>query len=248
MAAVTGLSSETSRFSWLDLSMASGICLVAMLLVFPAIQDSRYNARRTACENNLRGIATSLGQYSQIHSGYFPYVPQEGNGAFAGNFAVALKSSQLLEDDRQVLCPGSPVDRGNDFFVPTTQQLMDVPEGPELSRIRSTSGGDFGYCFGYVHNGQYRGRRNLSRPTFALMADAPGSRWPDYQTANHSGRGQNVMSEDGAVRFLPRPTWDAPRDHIYLNGAGAVAAGIDVHDSVIGPSSSTPFILISGPR
>ena len=244
MAAVTGLSGEAASFSWLDLSMATGICLVALLLVFPAIQDSRYHAQRTGCENNLRLMGMGLGQYSQIHAGYFPYVPQTGNGAFAGSYAAALKSSQLLENDRWVLCPGSPVIRGDDFSIPTVEQVMDMPQGPELARTRNTIGGDFGYSLGYTAAGRYRGPRNLHRGSFALMADAPGPAGPDYQTANHGGRGQNVMSEDFSVRFLPKPTWDDPVDHIFVNGAGAVAAGVDIDDSVIGSSSSTPFVFV----
>jgi hypothetical protein len=244
MAAEIGLSGEAARFSWLDLSLATGICLVAMLLVFPAIQDSRYNARRTECQNNLRMMGQSLGQYSQFNGGYFPYVPQTGTVAFAGSYAAVLKSSRLLEDDRWVLCPGSPVIRGEDFSIPTVDQIVAMPDGPGLSRTRNTIGGDFGYGFGYVADGRYRGTRNLHRPSFALMADAPGGNSPDYQSLNHGGRGQNVLFEDFSVRFLPRPTWNDPADQIFVNGAGVVAAGINANDSVLGASGATPFVFV----
>jgi hypothetical protein len=244
MTVVTGMSGESMRFSWLDLSVATGICLVAILLVFPAVQDSRYNARRTGCQNNLRMIGQSLGQYNQFHGGYFPYVPRTGNVAFAGSYAAALKSSELLEDDRWVLCPGSPVVRGDDFSIPTLDQIMAMPQGPELSRTRKTIGGDFGYCFGYMVDGRYRGTRNLRRASFAIMADAPSGTSPDHQSLNHGGRGQNVLFEDFSVRFLPRPTWDDPVDHFFVNGEGLVAAGVHANDSVIGASSSTPFVFV----
>lgn len=244
MTAVTGLSGESARFSWIDLSMATGICLVAILLVFPAIQDSRYNARRTGCQNNLRMIGQSLDQYSQFHRGYFPCLPQTGNVAFAGSYAAVLKSCELLEDDRWVLCPGSPVVRGDDFSIPTVDQVMAMPEGQELSRTRNTIGGDYGYGFGYMANGRYRDTRNLHRASFALMADAPSGNSPDYQSLNHGGRGQNVLFEDFSVRFLPRPTSDHPVDHFFVNGEGVVAAGVHANDSVIGASSSTPFVFV----
>ena len=75
MTAVTGLSSEAARFSWLDLSVATSICLIAVLLVFPAIQDSRYNARRTGCQNNLRMIGLALAHITDQPSSQaaFPY-------------------------------------------------------------------------------------------------------------------------------------------------------------------------------
>jgi len=244
MTAVTGLSSEGVRFSWLDLGVATGICLVAVLLVFPAIQDSRYNARRTGCQNNLKMIGMGLGQYSQLHGGYFPYVPRAGNAAFAGSYAAVLKSSELLEDDRWVLCPGSPVIHGDDFSIPTVAQVMALPEGQDLSRTRDTIGGDFGYSFGYVVDGRYRGTRNLHRASFALMADAPSSTLPDHQSLNHGGRGQNVLFEDLSVRFLPQPTLDDPVDHFFVNGEGVVAAGVHANDSVIGASSSAPFVFV----
>ena len=244
MTAVTGLSGESARFSWLDLSVATGICLVAILLVFPAVQDSRYNARRTGCQNNLRMIGQSLGQYSEFNGGYFPYVPRTGKVAFAGSYAAALKSSELLEDDRWVLCPGSPVIRGDGFSIPTVDQVMAMPDGQELSRTRNSIGGDLGYGFGYMADGRYRGTRNLRRASFALMADAPSGDSPDYQSLNHAGRGQNVLFEDSSVRFLPRPTWDDPVDHFFVNGEGVVAAGVHANDSVIGASGSTPVVFV----
>ena len=244
MTAATGLSGDAARFNWLDLSVATGICLVAVLLVFPAIQDSRYNARRSGCQNNLRMIGQSLGQYSQFHGGYFPCVPRTGNAAFAGSYAAVLKSSALLEDDRWVLCPGSPVVHGDDFSVATVDEVMALPQGQDLARTRNTIGGDFGYGFGYMVDGRYQDIRNLRRASFALMADAPGSSSPDHQSLNHSGRGQNVLFEDFGVRFLPRPTWDDPVDQFFVNGNGEIAAGINANDSVIGVSSSTPFVFV----
>ena len=64
-------------------------------------------------------------------------------------------------------------------------------------------GGSYGYCIGYVDQGVYQPTRNLGRPGFAIMADAPCEDRPGRQSDNHGGRGQNVLFEDGHVA-VPR--------------------------------------------
>ena len=243
MNAVTELSAQGGGFSWLDVGIAVTTVVVGCLVLLPAIQRSRSGAQLTACQNNLQQIARSLDQYSQIHDRYFPYVPETGKLAVAGSYAARLESSGLLDDPRWVLCPSAPVARGTDFQVPTVNQVVTTPEGPELVRLQETMGGDFGYSFGHTREGRYRGTRNLARPFFALMADSPDRNRPDRQSANHGGRGQNVLFEDFHVKFLTVPRWEKPADNFFLNDTGVVGPGMHRNDAVIGSSGSTPFVL-----
>jgi hypothetical protein len=244
MNAVVEFSPQSGGFGWLDVGIAAVTVALGCLVIFPAIQKSRDGAQLAGCENNLQQIGKGLHQYSQIHDGYFPYVPETGKLAVAGSYAARLQSSGLLEDPSWVLCPAAPVARQSDFQVPTVDQVVATPEGPELARSQETMGGDFGYSFGHIEKGRYRGTRNQSRPSFALVADAPSGNGPYRQSANHGGRGQNVLFEDSHVDFLTTAHWEKPADDVYLNDTGLVGPGTHRNDAVIGSSGSTPIIFV----
>jgi anti-sigma factor RsiW len=229
---------------WGDVSVMAGIMVTAVLLIFPAIESSRFRARVTACQENLQRLGTALIRYSDHHAKYFPQVSQQGNLAAAGIYAPVLLGDGLLEASRQVVCPGSSLAGDRSFQVPSLGQL-GAATGRELEQLRSVMGGSYGYSLGYVEDGRYVSTRNLSRPTFALMADAPSDTLPGFQSENHGGRGQNVLFEDGHVRFLTssRPIEDG--DDVFVNDTGLVAAGDHRNDSVVAGSGAAPLVFIS---
>ncbi|MBT4946223.1 MAG: hypothetical protein HON27_08645 [Candidatus Marinimicrobia bacterium] len=75
----------------------------------------------------------------------------------------------------------------------------------------------------------------------ALAADRPPAGTPDGTTssANHNGRGQNVVYVDGHVEFVNSPLagWyssdGTTRDNIYLNTAGSPAVSTGGTDTAI---------------
>jgi anti-sigma factor RsiW len=229
---------------WSDVSVMAGIMVTAVLLIFPAIESSRFRARVTACQDNLQQLGTALVRYSDNHGKYFPQVPQQGNLAAAGIYAPALLNDGLLDSPQRVVCPGSSLAAERAFQVPSFSQLQ-AATGRELGRLRSLMGGSYGYSLGYVEDGRYVSTRNLARPTFALMADAPSDTLPGFQSENHGGRGQNVLFEDGHVRFLTssRPMEDG--DDVFVNDTGLVAAGDHRNDSVVAGSSAVPLVFSS---
>jgi anti-sigma factor RsiW len=229
---------------WSDVSMMAAIVVTAVLLIFPAIESSRFRARVMACQDNLQQLGTALVQYSEHHGKYFPQVPQQGNLAAAGIYAPTLLNDGLLDSPQRVVCPGSSLAADRPFQVPSLGQLQ-AATGRELARLRSMMGGSYGYSLGYVEDGRYVSTRNLSRPTFALMADAPSDTLPGFQSENHGGQGQNVLFEDGHVRFLTssRPIEDG--DDVFVNDTGLVAAGDHRNDSVVAGSAAAPLVFIS---
>ena len=58
---------------------------------------------------------------------------------------------------------------------------------------------------------------------------------------NHRGQGQNVVYEDGRVKFLPQLPSSQFLDDPYHNRDGWVAAGVDRDDAVLGASSDPPL-------
>ena len=64
------------------------------------------------------------------------------------------------------------------------------------------------------------------------MSDSPSDR-ADHQSQNHGGWGQNVLFENGGVKFLTKSKPDGSGDDIFTNDAGQVAAGLQQNDSVV---------------
>ncbi len=228
--------------SWLDVSMAVGIVVAMGLLVFPAVQTSRFNSRLFTCRDHLRQIGLALAQYSQSQNGYFPPVYERGRFAGAGRFAPVLLHNGFVEGPECFLCPDSPLAEDRQFRIPSLEELAAASR-QDLARLRRSMGGSFGYTLGFVENGRYHSPRNLHRPHYALVADAPSRLLPNHQTLNHGGRGQNVLHETGEVSFYPTPQPRERADNVFLNELGLVDAGQHRNDSVIAPSDGVPRIF-----
>jgi hypothetical protein len=243
-----------------DLVVAAGICLAAALLFMPALSQSRFQARLMGCQNNLRSLGLALLQYSQHHKGNFPEVPTSGPLAAAGIYGPTLWESGFLESADSTVCPASSLSASvsagstdQKYRLPKLAELKTAPPAT-LQRLHATMGGSYGYSLGYVQDGAYHSNKNRGRSTFALMADTPHQHYAatdgdgPHQAAlrgsnNHGCCGQNVLFEDGHVRFLNACHVTEAGDDIYQNVHGYVGAGIGPDDSVIGSSSARPILF-----
>ena len=233
---------RVSRWSMPDVVVTAGILLAAAVLFFPAIASSRIRSQVLNCQNNLRQLGLALNSYSNNNNDFFPQVPPTGNRSVAGNVAVTLRDQNFINDKNIFVCPSSELGRAAQTWrgVPSLAQV-DSATPEELPALQRTMGGSYGYPMGYVSNGQYFPARNLHRPHFALMADAPSARLPGRTSLNHGGRGQNVLLEDGRIVFLPKAVIEALHDDIFLNQDAVPEAGLHVNDAVIGASGTRPL-------
>jgi len=225
--------------SWLDVSVAVGIVAAMSLLVFPAVQNSRFNSRLFTCRDHLRQIGLALTQYSESQKGYFPPVYYRGRFAGSGVYAPVLLGNGFIDGAHWFICPDSPLAEDRRFRIPSLQELRTASDG-DLLTLRHSMGGSFGYNLGFFENGRYHSPRNLRRPFYAVAADAPSRFLPNHQTLHHGGRGQNVLFESGAVSFYPTPQPSDEADHVFVNELGLVDAGQHRNDSVIGASDAVP--------
>jgi hypothetical protein len=232
------------RMTKLDMAMASIVSVVAILLIFPAIANSRFSARRAACQDNLRELGSALTQYSQANGGYFPAVPSQGKLATAGIYAPVLFQNKFITDVNRVVCPDSRLaEQRNGFRIPTYNEL-ELTSPAKIVDLRPTLGGSYGYNLGYTKEGMYLPTKNLNRDNFAIMADAPSDR-PEHQSENHGGWGQNVLFENNSVKFVTTSKPGGSSDDFFTNDAGQVSAGLQQNDSVIGASKAAPIIYVS---
>lgn len=241
MSPVSGPAVAATAASWPDLAMSGTVILVAALLVAPAVLQTRFQSHIVHCQNNLRELGVSLINYSQFHRGEFPPVPSQGKLATAGIFAPTLLREGFLRETQQLICPSSSLGRRTKR-IPSWDELQTAGED-RLSELRRQMSGSYGYSLGYTdQRGVYHSTRNLGRAQFALAADAPSSDHPEHQSLNHAGRGQNVLFEDGHVRFTTCSRPDGSADDIFLNRYGLVGAGVGADDAVIGPSEARPLL------
>ena len=227
-----------SRWTFSDLSVAGGVLIAAGLLLVPAIDQSRSASHRTTCQNNLSEVGRAAIEYSGLHElGYFPEIAADGNLAAAGVFPVRLLDAGLLSSPRQLVCPTSRLAHhlAQGGQLPATPSLDELrkAKGKQLLRYHLTMGGDYAYPLGNMENEAFQTGRNLHRPSFPIVADAP--------RVNHGGSGQNVLSEDGSVRWTTSTFAGDYNDDFYVNDVGVVAAGRHVDDAVLAPSPVRPF-------
>lgn len=232
-------------FRWhvADALVAAGIFLAASMLFFPALAQSRFRARLTACQNNLLVIGQALACYSQRYDGYFPVIPLAGNLGVAGIYGPTLLETGFLDSPRWLLCPGC--DPGlRPLRVPTLAELRRA--SPEVAvKLHRQIGGSYAYALGYIEDGRYCYVRNEGRPWVPILADAPRNSL-GCTSSNH-GCGQNVLFDDLHVCYLYLANCEDDRgDHIYLNRLGVVAAGIGWDDAVLGRSDTRPIAALQG--
>jgi hypothetical protein len=77
------------------------------------------------------------------------------------------------------------------------------------------------------------------RSNHVLLGDAPQDGRPGRTSANHAGRGQTYLYEDGRVDW--RTALPEIGDDPFYNRHGDVAAGLDETDIVLGASGDRPL-------
>lgn len=233
-----------NEWTMVDIMVACSVVLAGCLLLFPAINNSRYHAQIAGCQNNLRSIGRALIEYSGADpQGLFPEIPQSGNLAVAGMYAPTLLSHGLVEQDNKFFCPSS--------IASHEEPVRDIPELSEIHKVRGQQlavvqlqmGGDYGYTLGVRKNDRVCGVKNQSRTHFPIMSDSPNRFRCDQESLSKLHR--NVLFEGGGVRIVCVETECWFGDQLYTNDRGEVSAGLHDGDAVIGSSGTSPIIFTS---
>ena len=240
--------------SWFD--WAGGAVSVAILLglLLPMLANGRLESRKIACQDHLRQLGTALTQFvSRSQQERLPAISRRGPEAFAGVYAVRLKEVGLLDDPSIRWCPSRDFPDSDAVTTSDINDLVDTASlhrvtVDQLRRIQRFSGGHYAYSLGVIDTNGYTSPRYESRSTFAVMSDAP-LRQVIGQTADdtvfgHSGRGINVLYEDGRVTFVNVSSLDSMIDHPLRNHLGQGEAGVNVDDASLAPSWRPPFVNV----
>lgn len=234
-----------SRWTLLDFAVVASILIVMGTLIAPAIQESREAARRAQCQAKLMRLGKALQQYAQQNQEQLPAIGRHEN---AGMYAVKLAESGVISPqelaDSQV-CPSSELadeifDQGSKPHVPTREELHAATL-VRLRRLVEQMGGSFAYRIGYYdRHGKYRQVSFTSSSTQPMMADKPSYDVVGFQSPHHGACGQNVLFQDGSVRYVQICIQTGPDKHWFLNEKDEHAAGMAATDIVMGRSEASP--------
>jgi hypothetical protein len=240
------LAPPAARRSWItlaDVLVSAGVCAVAAALFFPAIAQSRHQAQLAACQDRLQAIGRALAAFADNHQGEYPAPPDDGPLAVAGYYSLPLREDGYLPDDADFLCPGGTLDEAA-TRLPLREELLTASDA-RLIELQRRLGGSFGYNLGVMIDGERHPVQRQGRNLFAIMSDAPSVRLGGRQSSHHGGDGQNVLFDDGGVRFV-RGFSIGEFDDLFHSDRGFVEAGRHVNDSVIGRSEAAPIIWVRG--
>jgi hypothetical protein len=228
-----------------DFIVVAAVAMLAVSILAPAILASRNQSRLAACQDNLRRVGMGLFNYAEAHHNRFVPISRTGPLNVAGSYAPVLKDGGFVAEDRHFFCSAAVQEGVSEFReIPSLAELERAfrENNQQLSELQALMGGSYGYSLGYYEQDQYIGPMNLGRSFRVIMADAPSFVLGNRNSANHDARGVNMLFEDGSVRFSQTASVGTSGESIFLNRNGLVAAGADVHDSVIGASNVSAWI------
>lgn len=251
----------SSSYRWWDWIGATVAAAVVLCIILPALANGRFEARKIACQDQLRRFGVALTEFvSRSPEQRLPAVAESGPEAFAGIYALRLNEAGLLSEGEIRWCPSMATPEAdspelvNLGEIESLDRLHDATID-ELRAIQQYSGGHYAYNLGVLDEHRFTSPRFEARSSFAVMSDAPllgnlgsgnlGSTEQLTEWIGHGGRGINVLFEDGRVRFISVDSLQAMPDHPLLNHAGNVEAGVNIDDATLGPSWRPPFLDVS---
>lgn len=232
------LASPKRRWHWLDLAVASSVLVVIGGVLSTQILASRTQGMRLSCQNNMQLTYAGLSNYAGMNGGRIPTAHERGPLAFAGSVAPMLLQSGQVKNERTFICSESPLAKERDVRLPTIDDLQRATPD-QLLALQRRAGGTYFYTLGYLENGKYHPVKLRNRPNFVLMSDPISAAKGPGQ--NHGQLGQNVLLDNGCVRFMTVCQIEGCRDHFSVNDAGEEAAGLHADDSVVVGSSVSPL-------
>jgi len=210
-------------FTLIELLVVIAIIGILAGILLPVLSRARESARKTQCMSNIKQIGMGLIMYANENNELFP-----SDSAYTGG-SPAMRGLNLLYD--------TYISDNRVFNCPSDTTVTDATNsGVSTSIIGGTEAFTSTQCsYGYD-----RAHNQADDADVALAADRPpATPSATASSANHNGRGQNVVYVDGHVEFVSSPLagWyfsnGTTRDNIYLNAAGNAAVSSGGTDTAV---------------
>lgn len=222
-----------------DVLLAASLFIAAAGIAAPLLLHSHRARSQTAqCQENLRTFAAALDSFHQT-KGEYPHVAGAKPNQAAGLVVPMLYQFGSLPKDKPLVCPGIRDLKPADFSLEALQRMDPDAFAQNAPTLLPGYAYDLGFRDGIGYHPRPRVEAGL-RSLMPLMADALPCATDAENSPNHGGRGQNVLFQDGHVKFVKSRHIGFDGDDIYLNKQNHVAAGLDPLDTVLGCASAKP--------
>jgi len=243
------------RNRWADILIGAMAIAALLAWVIPAVARGRQEARRIACQNNLRQLGIAFSQFMmQNQLAALPDIATSGRESFAGMYAVRLADHELMPSASLRWCPEIANDLRFAMSLVRSEDLRDADQRGDIDRLREIqriAGGTYSYNLGVVDGDHYTAPRYEGRATFAVLGDSPiaGAEFADGIDVSklrwaHGDAHANLLYEDGSVRFVDLRSAATLPDHPFFNHRGSSEAGVNIDDASLAPSWRSPFISV----
>ena len=245
--------SANSYWSTTDLAVAAGVVLATAMFLMPALQESRFLARRNQCQANLINLAVPLNLYAQLHNGDIPDRGRQTRTIRGGDVPFLLVQQSVVDPQTAyacVICPDSAYAeelRRRRTPMPLPSRREAIAQAVDSQLLRRLEG-SLAFRIGYVSGNQYWPWRSDRSARSPVMSDAPSYAAPDFRSENHRGLGANVLFADGHVEFISGCPSLACGDKLFVNGRNLRAPGIDPGDAVLIGGGETIDLSLDLPR
>lgn len=220
-----------------DVLLAASLLIAVVGLAAPMIfRSHQARSNNMQCQENLRTLFVALEEYHD-RKGSYPNVAGEKPRHAAG-MALPLLKHGVFKPKKPIVCPGMQVVKPSDLPLDELRK-MDIDAFASLAPNLNPS---YAYSLGFVDTQGYQAPSRIdgARSMLPLMSDAPSCDGEPGNSPNHACHGQNVLFQDGHVKFVTSRMVGFEGDDIYLNKARRIAAGLDRMDAVLGCSAAKP--------
>jgi hypothetical protein len=213
----------TKRSFWRNVAEVAAIAAVFLVVTGVSLPSLSRMRARAACQANLMRMGQAIERYANDNNGAFPAVPMKAgstwwkvghqgaeNQSNTRHMWLLVKKGYL--DGRDCTCPGMKTATAGTYTQAELAKYQDFPSRRHIS-----------YSFKFTSDkcGKYqKGQRGVLladlNPVFEKIFDRDKSVCiPDERTkvwlskqlknimsANHAGRGQNILFGDGSSKFM----------------------------------------------
>lgn len=238
---------STALFSLRELIVIAACIALFVGIFIPGYYKAQAISRRNLCRHNMQQMYTGLSEYATANAGFLPYAGSVNGGSWLrARTPGVLRASNTrhmyltvkegyLPDTRIFICPGQ--EHGVAMVMDNYRKVDDFAEPANVSYSFQNNNTD-------EQSPMERVAKRLvyiadANPYFSgRMAHVIDPMASINSYAHEANAGQNVLTLDGRVGWVSRPTVGVDNDNIYQAGVRRHYVGTEL------PQSSTDSFLV----